>query len=267
MKFKQKKTKQKWWFPVIVVILVTTAFVRSDFFISRTNNLLLPVKIKIYETSNTFKEFFLTFSRVKEISLENEHLKLSLEKQKYLSLDNQNLLEENKQLRKLLELKEKSKYEIIIAQISYIDSLNPYETISINKGKSQGIEKNMAVTSDYGVIGRIKKVYDDYSTVELITSNKSYTSAIDSNGNSLAILRGEGNEILNLEYVVKATNINVGDKIYTSGISDIYKKNLYLGEVISIDDEDEMFKQIEVELPYNIFNLKNVMIIKNRGEL
>ena len=262
MKFKQKKTKQKWWFPLIVVILVTTAFVRSDFFISTTNNLLLPIKIKIYETSNNFKEFFMTFSRIQEISQENENLKLSLEKQKYLSLDNKNLSEENQRLRELLKLKEEAKYDIVVAQISYIDALNPYETISINKGKKDGIKHNMAVTSDKGVIGRIKKVFEDYSIVELITSTKSYTSVIDSDGKSLAILQGQGNDILNLEYVVTAENVHIGDKIYTSGISDIYKKNLYLGEIISIDDSDAMFKQIEVKLPYNIFNLRNVMVIK-----
>ncbi|MEI6857525.1 rod shape-determining protein MreC [Psychrilyobacter sp.] len=159
-------------------------------------------------------------------------------------------------------MKKKMKYTIIIAEISYIDSLNPYETISIDKGKNDNIKKNMAVTSTLGVVGRIKEVFDNYSIVELITSNQGYTSAIDENGDTLSILSGQGNEILNLEYVVTDSNIQVGNKIFTSGISDIYKKNLFLGEITAIDNNDEMFKQITVKLPYNIFNLKDVMIIK-----
>ncbi len=262
MNFKQKKTKQKWWLSLIIVILITVTFSRSDFLISRTSNLLLPLKLKVYKTTSNIQNFFNTFFYIKEISKKNEILELTIEKQKHLSFENKSLLEENQHLRELLEMKKKVKYKIIVAQISYIDALNPYDTISIDKGKNDNIKQNMAVTCTLGVVGRIKEVFDDHSTVELITSNQSYTSATNENGDTLSILSGQGNEMLSLEYVVTDSNIQVGDKIFTSGISDIYKKNLFLGEITSIDNSDEMFKQITVKLPYNIFNLKDIMIIK-----
>ena len=262
MNFKQKKTKKKWWLPLIVVIFIATAFMRSDFLISKTNNLLLPLRLKVYKTTSNIKNFFNTFSNFKEISNKNKNLELTVEKQKYFSVENKTLLKENLHLRKLLEMKKKIKYDIIVAQISYIDALNPYETISIDKGNNDGIKPNMAVTSSSGVIGRIKEVFSEHSTVELLTSNHSYTSATDSNGKTLSILSGQGNELLSLEYIVTDSNIQIGDKIFTSGISDIYMKNLYLGEITSINNNDKMFKEITVKLPYNIFNLKDVMIIK-----
>jgi len=262
MNFKQKKTKQKWWLSLIIVILITAAFSRSDFLISKTNNLLLPLKLKVYKTTSNIQNFFNTFFYIEEISKKNEILELTIEKQKHVFFENKNLLKENQHLREILQMKKKVKYKIIVAQISYIDALNPYETISIDKGNNDNIKKNMAVTSTLGVVGRIKEVFDDHSTVELITSNQSYTSATNEKGDTLSILSGQGNEILNLEYVVTDSDIQVGDKVFTSGISDIYKKNLFLGEIMSIDNNDEMFKQITVKLPYNIFNLKDVMVIK-----
>ena len=261
MSFKQKKAKQKWWLPLVLVIFITTAFMRSDFLISKTNNLLLPLRLKVYQTTSNLKDFFNTFSNFKEISKKNKALEITIEKQKHFFYENKTLLKENQHLRKLLQMKKKAKYNIIIAQISYIDSLNPYETISINKGKNDGLKTNMAVTSSLGVIGRIKEVFDEHSTIELITSTHSYTSATDSNGGTLSILSGQGNELLSLEYIVTDSNVQIGDKIFTSGISDIYKKNLYLGEITSIDNDEKMFKEIIVKLPYNIFNLKDVMII------
>lgn len=262
MHFKQKKTKQKWWIPLIIILFITTIFLRSDLLMSKTNNLLLPLRLKVYKTTSNIQDFFNTFFYIKGISKKNEILELTIEKQKHLSFENRSLLKENEHLRELLQMKKKVKYKIIIAQISYIDALNPYETISIDKGKNDNIKQNMAVTSTLGVIGRIKEVFDDHSTVELISSNQSYTSATDKNGDTLSILSGQGNEILSLEYVVTDSNIQVGDKIFTSGISDIYIKNLFLGDITAIDNSDEMFKQITVKLPYNIFNLKHVMIIK-----
>lgn len=262
MNFKQKKNKKKWWLPLIIVLFITVAFLRSDLLMSKTNNLLLPFRLKVYKTTNNFQKVFNTFFYMKEISEKNKILELTIEKQKYISLENKNLSEENKHLRELLEMKKKVKYEIIVAQISYIDALSPYETISIDKGRNDDIKQNMAVTSPLGVVGRVKEVFDDYSTVELITSNQSYTSSTNENGNTLSILSGQGNELLSLEYIVTDSNIKVGDKIFTSGISDIYKKNLFLGHITAINNDDEMFKQITVKLPYNIFNLKDVMIIK-----
>lgn len=262
MNFKQKKTKKKWWMPLIMVFFIVVVFSQSEFFVSKTNNILLPLRLKVYKTTSNIQNFFHTFFYLKEISKKNKILELTIEKQKHLSFENKNLLKENEHLRELLQMKEKAKYKIIVAQISYIDALNPYETISIDKGKNDHIKQNMAVISTLGVVGRIKEVFDDHSTVELITSNQSYTSATDENGDTLSILSGQGNETLNLEYVVTDSNIQVGNKIFTSGISDIYKKNLFLGEITAIDNNDEMFKQITIKLPYNIFNLKDVMIIK-----
>ena len=224
--------------------------------------MLTSLILRVYKSTNNIQKFFNTFFYIEEIYKKNKVLTLTIEKQKLISFENENLLKENQHLRELLKMKKKLKYEIIIAQISYIDALNHYETITIDKGRNDDLKQNMTVTCTDGVIGRIKEVFDDYSTVELITSNQSYTSATDKNGETLSILSGQGNEILSLEYIVTDSNIQVGDKIFTSGISDIYRKNLFLGEITSIDNNDPMFKEITVKLPYNIFNLKDVMVIK-----
>ena len=265
MNFRQKKTKKKWLLPLVTVLLIATTFMWSDFLISKTNNILLPIRLKIYKTTNDFQNAINRIVNIKKISQEKDELKLTLEKQKYISIENKNLLEENMRLRSLLELKEKAKYEMIISQVIYIDSLNPYEEITIDKGKEDGIQHNMAVISNLGLVGRIKKVFSDHSTVELITSSSSHVSTIDGNEKSLSVLSGQGNEILNLEYIVVDEDVKVGDKLYTSGVSDIYAKDIFLGTITSIDNSDEMFKEITVKLPYKIFNLKNVMVIKKEN--
>jgi rod shape-determining protein MreC len=262
MKFKQKKTKKKWWLPWVVIILITTTFVRSSFLVSKINSLLLPGKVAVYESSKGVKEFFNSFSKIREIYKKNQELELINEKQNYVIIENKNLLKENQELRKALDLKKKSEYEMIVAGISYIDALNPYDIITINKGSKDGIEKNSPVICEFGVVGRVKDVFEDYSIVELITSNKSYTSAVDKERKNLAILSGQGNETLSLEYIVVDSDIKVGEKIYTSGISDIYEENLYLGTITSVNDSDEMYKEVLVKLPYDIFNLRYVMVLK-----
>ncbi|MCK5780476.1 MAG: rod shape-determining protein MreC [Psychrilyobacter sp.] len=265
MNFKQKPNKQKWWLPIVIAILLFAFFAKNNRILPGINNTLLPIKAKVYEVSDNVNKYFHSFYDVVETNRKNNELLLKIENQNILSLKNKELVEENQRLRAVLNLKERSKDKIIVAKITYIDALDPYDSIAINKGKKDGIEKNMAVSSTLGVVGRIIKVYDDHSTVELITSTKSYTSTSDESYSALGILNGQGNEILTLEYVITDDEVNIGDKIYTSGISDIYRKGLYLGDIISIKNKDEMFQEIEVKLSYNIFNLKYVTVLK-KGE-
>ena len=262
---RKKKTKKKLHLIILIGVMIILTFAWSDFIISKTNGFLLPIKLKIYQTNNHIHEFFNTFSKIDEIKEENKQLEFSIEEQKFITIENQELLKENQELRELLQMKERVQYEMIAADIIFIDSLNPYEEISINKGKEDGIEYNMAVVSPKGLVGRVKKVFDNYSQVELITSAKSYTSAIDRDENSLSILNGQGNDLLKLENVVVNSDIEIGDKIYTSGISEIYPKDLLLGIVQSIDKSDEIFKEITVKVPYKIFNLKHVIVMKKNN--
>jgi rod shape-determining protein MreC len=265
MNFKQKKTKKKWLPIAIVVIVIASTFMWSDFLVLEINNILLPIRLKTYKTTVGIQDSINSFLNINTISEKNKELELTLAKQIYISVANKNLLEENKKLRELLDIKEKNEYKTIVSQIIYMDSLNPYETITIDKGKNDGIAHNMSVISTLGLVGRIKEVFDDYSIVELITSTKSHTSAIDDNEKSLSILSGQGNDVLSLEYIAVDKDVKVGDKIHTSGMSNIYMKNISLGTITSVDNSDEMFKEITVKLPYNIFNLKNVMVIKKEN--
>lgn len=246
---------------MVVVIFLAATFINFNFLTIIIDNILLPIKSKIYTASNSTKSLFEAHTNINKIRNENKELLLTLERLNYLSTDNKSLKEENEELRNLLQLKERVDYEVIVAQISYIDSLNPYETILIDKGSKDGIKKNMAVTSTEGLLGHITEVKENYSIVELITSTKSYVSSTGKNGDNLSILSGQGNDILDLEYIVKDKDMKVGEEIFTSGVSDIYRKNIFLGTIESIDDSNEMFKQITVKLPYNVFNLKYVMIL------
>ncbi|MBM6876478.1 rod shape-determining protein MreC, partial [Fusobacterium mortiferum] len=56
--------------------------------------------------------------------------------------------------------------------------------------------------------------------------------------------------------------IEIGEKIYTSGISEIYPKGLYIGKVSEIDEDNgELFRSIKVKNDIDILNMMEVLIL------
>ena len=105
--------------------------------------------------------------------------------------------------------------------------------------------------------------YKDKAIVELISKSGKYTSIVVGGQKHLAILKGNNSNKLSIENIETDANIKNGDKIYTSGIGELYPKDFYIGQVSKVETKKEdLFKKIELVLPYNIFELNEVMVLK-----
>ena len=117
------------------------------------------------------------------INIINEQ-KLELSKLETLQIENENF-------RRVLNLKNKSKFETIVAEVKLVEDLNN-GIIYLSKGEKDGVKINQAVTYYGSLIGLVSKVSNDYSEVRLITNKDSKISVI-LNGTDLAVIRGNGN--------------------------------------------------------------------------
>ena len=75
---------------------------------------------------------------------------------------------ENKKLRDLMNMKDKTEYSVISSEIIGKTTVEMRNYITLDKGKQDGIEKGMAVRNDAGLVGTIVIASDNYSLVELI---------------------------------------------------------------------------------------------------
>ena len=63
--------------------------------------------------------------------------------------------------------------------------------------------------------------------------------------------------------IIKSIEINVGDIIYTSGVSKIYPSDLPVAKIKSIEDNpDKLFLDVVVEILADIDNLNYVFIVQ-----
>lgn len=174
-------------------------------------------------------------------------------KNQLLISENNNLINELKSVYEIYDLKYEN-ISFIYGKVTLRDIFNFYDEITINIGEADGVKVGSAVVGKGGLLGIVNKVYTNSSIVKLIT-NKSLNIAVKVN-------EGYGN--FN-DFVVKDVDqhlkVDVGDKVYTSGLTDLYG-GIYVGTVKEIISDDlEIAKKLIIENDLRVKEINYVGVI------
>jgi rod shape-determining protein MreC len=170
---------------------------------------------------------------------------------------------ENERLKKYLRVVDESTYPLIVARVIGLDFTEWQKIITINKGKDDGVLKDMAVVVPDGVIGRILKAYSKASQVLLVTDYNSSIDAIIQRTRVRGIVSGRGSDGLILKFVANDGNIIVNDVVVTSGLSGIFPKGQIIGKVEHVTDRGRnFFKDVKLSSFVDFLKLEEVLIIK-----
>lgn len=175
---------------------------------------------------------------------ENRDLKKSLSNLENQSSIISNLQEENDSLRASLNLSDKlSRDNVLTAEVSMRPSVTWLKELTINVGKSKNVSKSMLATSNGGVIGFVTKVYDDTTTISLLSSSSSdsyLASSVKSEDDNqiFGIISRYDNKkkLLEMTQLNSSSNVKVGTEVVTSGLDDVSVKDVPIGTVDSVID-------------------------------
>ena len=248
---------------LLIIIMVVVFFAKDVFMYTMTEveEFLLPFQSRIYFLGKTAKESTESVINYKELVSENSKLKHTIAEKSLVEEKNQRLLEENTRLRDLLEMKEHFKFKFKVGKISFQQTREMYESFAINIGEADGIEKNMPVLFKETLIGRVEKVFKNYSIVQMITFQDSIVSA-NAAEDTIGIVKGNRSDQLIFEPVsFHEAQLKVGDKVSTSGISDVYPKGLSIGEIQEIKPKYDKNVEYIVKLPFNITDMNEIIVL------
>ena len=262
-----KKTKILILFICIILILFFFRGVINNV-VDEAGTVFFPIQRTIYNTGNYFKETSYAVTEYKRILEENRKLKNENVKLDMAIEFNKTLAEENKRLQELLKMKETVALDLKVAKVNFRSPNNLYERFYINLGTKDGMQKNMIVLAGKTLIGKIGKVYEDYSLVDMVTG-ENFNLSVLTESQMLGIAKGsdEGTGELYFEPNTFENTLQLGEKVYTSGISEIYPKGLYVGYISEIDqDESQIFRSIKIKTDLDILNLNEVLVIVPKEE-
>ncbi len=149
-----------------------------------------------------------------------------------------NLLKEVEELRSTLKIKDVyTSYKKVYSKVILRNKMYWYSTVTIDKGSIDNIEEGDAVINKDGLIGKVKNVTKNYSTVKLITDESSenkISTVINLKDKKLhGTIIGYEYPYIKIELITDSKGVKKGDKVYTSGLGN-FPKNIYIGTVEKI---------------------------------
>ena len=200
------------------------------------------------------------------ISLEKEN-QLLREKNLVLSLQVEsmlNLQNENNALLEMLEFKKNEKFIIKSAKVVNKGIQPNLLSIIIDRGTVDGVKNDLPVLTPKGVVGKTIETSRNNSIVQLISDANFRLSTRILPSGATGILRFINGETAEIREVQKNVVINIGDKVVTSGFSDIYPAGLPVGTVKGVyQDRGSFQKVVSIALPNNLNAFQHVFIITN----
>jgi rod shape-determining protein MreC len=128
-------------------------------------------------------------------------------------------------LRHALNYRQRSLFRLVPAEIISRDSSTWWRTVTINRGSEDGIEPEMPVLTDEGLVGRTTTVSESVAVVLLVSDENCRVAA--------SVVEGSLTPMLDLNYLSKQAELKPGQKVYTSGVGGVFPSGLFIGTVHS----------------------------------
>lgn len=227
---------------------------------SSVSTVVSPLQKIVYNINSRVKEtvdFFLNFSEVK---LENEQLKQKNAELANELIEYESLKDEVERLREALNFTEsRSNYNYVGVNIIGYSGSSLSDGYIIDKGSNDGIAKNMVVVSYKGLVGKVTKVSSNFAVVQSILNENIAVAVMDQQTrDATGVLQGlSDKKDTNMTVVYNLpidSDVKEGDIIITSGLGKIYPKEIPVGTVVSVQEDNVKVMKSAVVEPFVKFN-------------
>jgi rod shape-determining protein MreC len=206
---------------------------------------------------------------VEELVLENQRLRVEVERLTRDSARAPELQRENDELRELLGLKRGgAAFQWADAQVIGYDATNLVRSAVIDRGGRDGLVDGMTVMTPRGLVGKVVKLGPAAARVLLVTDPGSSVNAMVQRSRAKGVIYGQrgaaGSSQLVLRYVPQGEEMKTGDRVITSGLGGIFPEGIAIGQVTQVRQQGtDMFQEATVEPYVDFARLESVFVITN----
>lgn len=252
---------------LILIVIFSNKEANTSFFENIANKLVMPIQNGLTYLKNKVSGNSTFFTDISNLKTENEQLKEQNSKLEQSLRELENIKTENETLKEYLGLTEKyGEYKTVPGYVINREISNYSKTIIINIGENDGIEENMTVIADEGLVGHIVSVTPNTAKVQTIIDTSSSISCLMSTNKDSIVCKGtlDSNVELKAMYIPTDANLVQGDSIDTSGLGGIYPKGIHVGtikKIVSTKNITDRYALVETAVNFN--KLNTVLVVKN----
>ncbi|TAH63588.1 MAG: rod shape-determining protein MreC [Gottschalkiaceae bacterium] len=275
-----KKIKGRMIVAIVTIILIVIIGISGSnrekitSFENFIGNLITPIQKAFNNGGESVVGAVKSVGSMTQLRNENQELKEEVAKLRDKVRSYEDIVSKSEYLRNAAILKEKSKFNLVQAQIVGKDPGNWFDRFVIDKGTKDGIKKGDAVIQGIevdgnviteGLVGRIVEVGDNWAKVIAIIDGGSSLSFNVIRTQDGGIIKGDFEENISGYLFDAKADVVKGDKLLTSGLGGIFIKGLYIGEISEISkNSDDLLVNIKVKPAINFNKLQDVFVITGK---
>lgn len=158
----------------------------------------------------------------------------------------------------------RQRFQYVAAKVVNITTHRQNNFLTLNRGSAHGIRKGMGVVCGQGVVGIVKDVSENFSSVMSVLHSKVLIPSMVSRYGEPGILHWEGSdpETALLPNIPRHLKVKIGDTISTSSSSSIFAEGTLVGTVSGIREvSGNTFNDLEVKLSVDFGKLTYVYVV------
>ncbi len=202
-----------------------------------------------------------TYLEWKALRTDNQRLRAEVVALRLRQLRQDELDAENERLRSLLALRERLDVRTIGAEVVAREWNGFTRGLTINRGRSDGLERLAPVIVTRGVVGRLLDLRRDSAVVQLVTDPASSIGGVVNRTRAQGLIEGVAGGRIRLKLAAREEGVMVGDLVSTSGVGGVFPKGLPVGRVARVHPPNGLFRIADLQPAVDLATVEEVLVL------
>ena len=227
---------------------------------------LYPFQMATDWVADRFRYMGQSVRELTRLRVENAQLRQTVQESEQLAARNEQLVQENQTLRNELNMKQRSQYPLLTAQVISRTSDNWYRTVLINRGTRDGVQANMAVVNWQGLVGKVSHTTPYTSTVQLVSDagfgQTGFGAGAKLSTGELGVIETVQGGHVRMIFSSTDPAVQVGQPVFTSGLA-VIPPDLLVGYVASVGTGQsalDKFVNVRPAVDFNKLDVVHVVL-------
>ena len=225
--------------------------------------LVTPPEQVIHSSKLGMEDLWQNYLNLRHVREQNQDLQKTIDR---LRLEQASLLEDARQgqrLQALLGFQQKYIYTTLAAQAIGSSGSDQSRVFYLDKGSADGLDRDMAVITAEGIVGKVREVFPHSAQVLAINDQTSGAGVILETTRVRGILRGNAAGQPQIVDIMSDQRIQPGEKVLTAGGDQIFPRGLPVGVVEKVvrDPDRDSFIDVIVTPAVHLDRLDEVLVV------
>ncbi len=216
--------------------------------------------------SGIFEQYFYLV----DVNADNDRLRAENARLRDANFKLQAAASENRELRRLLQLRQQLKGSLLSAQVigKEISQFFRVIRLRLDRGERDRVRPGMPVLTADGLVGQVRRTWGRNSDVLLVADKTSAIDVVIQRSGARGMLKGTGSAdsyVCRLEHLNREDDVQVGDLVVTSGLGQRFPASILVGRIKKVQKKDYGLYQDATVTPAVSFSRLDEVLILTSG--